>query len=169
MGKEKVAKNDPLFLALGGLDELNSWIGFCRAGSVGNSKLKEVAQSLKNTQESLFIVQAEIAAIGSKMKPKVRVSVEKTEDTEREIACIDAKIPKITRFIIPGESEVSARLDVARTMARRVERAVKEYSTKKLLRPELLQYLNRLSSLLFALARLVNHQLKIKEEHPSYK
>lgn len=193
MGKHKIAKDDALFQLLGGLDELNSWIGFCRAGAAKTSKLKTLAGWLKEVQQALFIIQAEVAALGNGLKPKFKISKEKTAWLEKIIKEIDKKLPPLTKFIIPGASEISARIDVARVLARKTERAGKTLSAptpnkqwrqsrgvqfclcgcggsaNAKLSPELLQYLNRLSSFLFALARWSNYVLKIKEENPSYK
>lgn len=162
-------KDDILFQLLGGLDELNSWLGLCRSGAGRNRKLKEVALILKDIQQSLFVIQAEVAAVGSGNKPRVKVSAGRTEVMEKIIDCIDLKLPPMKKFIIPGGSELSAQIDIARAMARRTERIAAAFSRKKKLTPELMRYLNRLSGLLFALARLANHKLKIKEENPSYK
>ena len=156
MGSKKIAKDDPLFEALGSLDELNSWLGFCRY------------KKLKSIQEDLFIVQAELATVGMGTKSKIQITNAKTEKLEKEIAKIDKITPQIKKFIIPGASELSAKLDVARAFARKAERAVVAYGKKRKLNPEILCYLNRLSSLLFALARLVNYSLKVKEENPRY-
>lgn len=148
MGAKKIAKDDPLFEALGALDELNSWLGFCNY------------KSLKRIQETLFIAQAELGTYS-----KLRVTAEKTRELESEILKIDKIVPQIKKFIIPGGSELSTKLDYARALARRAERA----GVKAHVSPELLQYLNRLSSYLFALARLANFRLKLREENPKYK
>lgn len=169
MAGKKIDKDDLFFYLLGGLDELNSWLGFCRATAAKVTKLKEVVGYLRDIQETLFIAQAEVAAVGSGVASKIKVSSDKTKDLERIIARVDKVLPPLAKFIIPGASELSASLDVARVMARQVERLAKTFSKKKKLRPEFLQYLNRLSSVLFALARFMNFKLKVKEEHPSYK
>jgi len=161
MGVRKIAKDDPLFDALGALDELNSWLGVCRA----SVKLKAKSYKLKAIQETLFIAQAEIAMLGMKKRYTLRVTRAKTEELEREIRRIDAVVPNIKKFIIPGGAELSAKLDYARTLARRAERTLVCIKAN----PDLLAYLNRLSGYLFALARLVNFRLNIKEESPSYR
>lgn len=148
MGARKISKAAPLFEALGALDELNSWLGFCNY------------KKLQFVQETLFIAQAELG-----MHSKLRVTHAKTEELEKEIAKIDKIVPPIKKFIIPGGSELSAKLDFARALARRAERDAVRIKAS----PELLQYLNRLSSLLFAYARLTNFRLKKKEQNPSYR
>ena len=169
MGHKSLSKDSPAFWVLGNLDELNSWIGFCKSAVDPLSEIKEVSALLKEIQESLFIIQAEIAAAASEVQSSIAIGQDKIEHMEQEISKIDSILPPITKFIIAGGSEASARLDVARTIARRVERATKEYSYNNQVKSEILQYMNRLSSFLFALARFVNYKLDIKEENPSYK
>ena len=172
MGAKKIEKDDPLFEALGSLDELNSWIGYCRTDvTLQNLKLKNVQHQLKSIQETLFIAQAELAMMGMERRKNIKYQISniKTKQLEEEIIKIDKAVPQIKQFIIPGASELSAKLDLARAFARRVERAFVAYNRKHPLNPDLLQYLNRLSSILFAHARFVNVVLKKKEENPSYK
>ena len=165
-GKKKLPKDDVLFDVLGNLDELNSWTGFCRTEASA-----DIRAILKEIQETLFMVQADVAAAGFNYKAKSFAGNigQKTSELEMAIGKIDKKLPTIKKFILPGGSEFSARLDVARVIARRAEHsAVRFNNKKKKLQPELLQYLNRLSSVLFALARYVNYKKKIKEENPKY-
>ena len=169
MGKKKIAKDDPLFHVLGSLDELNSWLGLCRANAGKDKRTKEISSILEEIQQTLFICQAEVASVGAGFTPKVKIISAKTKNIEKEINIIDSQIPEITKFIIPGGSELSAHLDVARVLARKNERMARTFARKKKLRPELLQYLNRLSSILFALARFANFKLKVKENNPNYK
>jgi cob(I)alamin adenosyltransferase len=165
VGKTKISKSSPLIEFLGGLDELNSWVGFCRAGGEAH---REVASALKRIQEILFIAQAEVAAIGFGYEKSPHITKAHTEFLEERIKEIDAELPELKKFVLPGGSALSASLDVARANARRVERLAKRYSEEKPLSPDLLQFLNRLSSMFFALARYANFKLNIPEEHPSY-
>ena len=168
----KISKLNPAVQFLGALDELNSWVGFVKAGAklfVKTGKI-EVAAELHQIQESLFVIQAETAknAFGYEKGPVL--GEEKVKELEALIAVIDAELPPLKKFVIPGGSELSARLDLARAMARRTERNAKEYGEKDgvVLSPVIFQYLNRLSSVLFALARYANYMLGEKEEHPKY-
>ncbi|KKU91509.1 MAG: ATP:cob(I)alamin adenosyltransferase [Candidatus Jorgensenbacteria bacterium GW2011_GWA1_48_11] len=175
VGPKKLSKSDPLIDLLGGVDELNSWIGFSKTEAQKRIADEEIdaAAILKNVQESLFIIQAELAALGfgeipgKPSGPKIREA--QTKELERTIETIDAKLPPLKSFVIPGGSELGARLDIARTAARKVERRAKKYGDEKGLPLALLQYLNRLSSLLFALARYANYVQGVPEENPSYK
>ena len=175
IGGKKISKSNKLIDLLGGLDELNSWVGFCRVEAENNFSKKgliDISSVVGQIQESLFVIQAEVAALGfgppagGSKSPKI--SEDKTQYLETIIKEIDSVVPKIEKFIIVGGSELSARLDVARAIARRTERQAKKYSEEKQLREPVLKFLNRLSSILFALARYVNHELGIQEKHPSY-
>lgn len=156
-----LSKSDPIFSALGSLDELNSTIGWCRASS---GKVRKVAEILKNIQRQLYIAQAEIASEKFHFKIPKRMEEQHTVELERIILDLGSKIPEINYFIMPGAGELSARLDLARAIARRAEREV--IKSKKGVNLEVIRYLNRLSSLLFVLARFVNFKLKIKENRP---
>lgn len=173
VNNQAVSKSSALIELLGGLDELNSWLGLARVEaqkfSLKNSKVLP-AQVLKNIQNSLFIIQAEVAARGFGYGKSPEIEEDKIAELEGVIAEIDKVVPKIEKFVIVGGTELSARLDVARAIARRVERFAKKYSDSEesKLREPLLKFLNRLSSALFALARYANHEEGLVEEHPSY-
>jgi cob(I)alamin adenosyltransferase len=172
-GKPRISKATELPEALGTLDELNSFLGLAKVRARKTQDLHvavgkrhwPISELLGDVQETLFIVQAQVAGAPKKVdKPKVT-------HVEKAIAAIEAEIPPITSFSIAGGTELSALLDVTRTLARRAERrvvGVHESGLRKMT-PQSLAYLNRLSSLLFALARLVNHRSGFEEEHPSYR
>ena len=99
-----------------------------------------------------------------------KIKEEKIEHIEKLIQEIEKEIPPVMGFCITGGTELSALLDVARTLSRRAERRVVGVhdSGARVVSPESLAYLNRLSSLLFALARLANHIDGVREENPRY-
>jgi len=173
-GKTTLKKSSLGADLLGSLDELNSWLGLTRVESekeegYRNEELgMSISEILKQTQNSIFVIQAEIASLIFGLGGDKKISADKTKEMEEVIRKIDEVVPAIKNFILPGGSELSARLDVGRTLARKAERLAKKFSEEKELPPELLQYLNRLSSLLFALARYVNHARGIEEENPTY-
>ncbi len=168
-----VPKSVILMELLGNLDELNSWLGFIRVESekfpLQNNV--DVTDTIKTMQENIFTIQAEVAAVAfdSSISKNKKIGREKTAFLEGIIKKIDDILPRLTKFIIPGGTDLAARLDVGRTIARRAERSAKKYSSEKTLSAELLAYLNRLSSALFALARYVNYKFGIQENHPGYK
>ncbi len=191
-GSCRVKKSHPLFVCLGDLDELNSWIGFCRVVAKKTKNISTVPVDLHNVlltiQEQLFIAQAEIArSVSSGALPKMaklangggraslagaggeepHVSADHLLFLENVIKRVDGILPPLNQFVISGGSEVSAALDVARAVSRRAERS---FLTHRALNDSTLlpAFLNRLSSILFALARYANYELHIDEDHPSY-
>ncbi|MBI4118402.1 MAG: ATP:cob(I)alamin adenosyltransferase [Parcubacteria group bacterium] len=130
-----------------------------------NGKEVSVSYILHEVQENLFIVQAQVAGSDKKIVKK------KVTQAERYINTIENIIPPIKGFTIAGATELSALLDVVRTIARRTERrVVLLHDTKeRKLTKDTLAYMNRLSSLLFALARLASHQAGVKERTPTYR
>ncbi len=183
IGDKNFSKSSALMELLGSLDELNSWLGLCRVIARKSFETQpptidlnmksslpslDVADVLKNIQNSLFIIQAEIATLGFGYKKGPQIQEEKTRELEAIIVEVDKVVPKLEKFIIVGGTELSAHLDIGRAIARRVERLANKYSLKKQLREPLLKFLNRLSSVLFVLARYVNYRSGFKEEHPTY-
>jgi cob(I)alamin adenosyltransferase len=160
--QQRISKSSELPEALGSLDELNAFLGLVKMQC---SKEPRIADTLREVQETLFIIQAEVAGADKKVKED---AVKRVEEL---VNGIEKEIPPLKGFSIAGGTEASALLDVARTLARRAERrviAVKEANLREL-SPATMAYLNRLSSLLFALARLANHLAGVTEENPSYK
>lgn len=169
---QRISKSSALPEALGTLDELNSFLGLAKVKAavqdpvvpLGRRKLR-LSGILADIQETLFTVQAEVAGAPKKVG-KVKVN-----QAALVINTIETLIPPITNFTVAGGTELSATLDVARTIARRAERRViglTEQGVRKV-SPNTKAYLNRLSSLLFALARYANESSGIARETPSYK
>lgn len=159
--QKRISKSSELPEALGALDELNAFLGFVKMHS---AKEPRIAAALHDSQETLFVIQAEVAGADKKVKEGAVKNIEKL------VNGIEKEIPRLKGFSIAGGTELSALLDVARTLARRAERrviAVKELGLRELA-PETLAYMNRLSSLLFAFARLANHLAGVVEETPHY-
>lgn len=159
--QQRISKSSEVPEALGALDELNAFLGFVKMRATSAPRIRT---ALHETQQTLFIVQAEVAG-GDKRLPEGTV-----EGVEDVVNGIEQEIPPVKNFCIAGGTELSALLDVARTIARRTERRVVAVHEggHRALAPETLAYLNRLSSLLFALARLANHEAGVKEENPHY-
>lgn len=167
---KKISKSSLVAEALGSLDEINSFLGICKAKSVeGDLSLRlpsgdvSFANILHAVQKNLFIIQAELA--GTPMT----VEEAKVREMEEIINAVEKELPPIRSFFISGGTELAAMFDVARTVARRAERrvvAVKEEG--RVLGQFSLAYMNRLSSLLYAFARLTNHRSGITEQSPDY-
>jgi len=164
--KNRISKSSDVAEALGSLDEINSFLGFCRAKvdaefEFDGKSLKDITHQI---QKDLFIVQAEVAG-AEKTIPRKKVEI-----MEEMINGIEKELPPINSFFIPGANEISAMYDIARTLARRAERrAITAIEAGEIsISPDTKAFLNRLSSLLYALARLVNHLSGTKEEAPTY-
>lgn len=165
VGNKWVNKISPVIIALGALDELNSLLGMIK-----NQKLPfKIRKQLHQMQENLFIIQANFGSLLStrKHKPPAFKS-SKVSQLETEIDKIEKHLKPAKKFIIPGAGLTSAWLDYARAVARRTESHAVTVSEKYNLPDGILAYLNRLSSMLFALARYEAKRLGKKEMHPSY-
>lgn len=155
--QKRVSKSSSVAEALGNLDELNSFLGLVKL------KAGEFSKVIENIQENIFIISAHIAGADKNL------TEEKVKEIEAVIAECEKELPPIKTFTIAGGTELSALLDFARTLARRAERrVVAVHDELNSISPEVLKYLNRLSSILFALARLTNLRSGIKESSPSY-
>ena len=168
---QRISKSSAVTEALGTLDETNSFLGIVKAKlaernitlfSVGPERAGDIIQEM---QENLFIIQAEVAGADK------HIGEEKIREAEDLVLGIEKEIPTVTTFLISGVSIESAELDFARTLARQAERRVVAVAEEGLVKisVETLAYLNRLSSLLYALARLSAHKSGIQENSPSYK
>ncbi len=156
--QKRVSKSSTIAEALGNLDELNSFLGIVKI------KAGELAPALETIQENIFIICAHIAGADKNL------TEEKVKEIENIIAECEKELPPIKAFTIAGGTELSALLDFARTLARKAERRVVAiHDELGKISPEILKYLNRLSSVLFALARLTNLRSGITESSPSYK
>jgi cob(I)alamin adenosyltransferase len=149
----RVRKNHPRVAAYGDIDELNASLGWCRAAAAGT-----IAERLEPIQHELFVLGAELATpAGSRQSGRVPlISSEASRRLETWIDEATAAVTPLRNFILPGGSEAAARLHMARTCCRRAERAVIGLAHDESVRPEAVVYLNRLSDLLFAWARLAN-------------
>lgn len=158
---QRISKSSAVTEALGALDEINSFLGVVKM----NVRAGAVATTLADVQQNLFIVQAEVAGADKHIEEK---SVREIEDI---INTIEKRLPPITTFFVSGGTELSALVDFARTLARRAERRVVGVSDEGIvsIHKDTLAYLNRISSLLYALARQVNLDSGITEESPRYK
>lgn len=165
IGKKKFPKDHPVLEALGELDELNSFVGFARSFF----KNKKLSQKLENVQQNLFIIQARLAWILFTKFKSPQLVEEKIQDMEKEIQDLEKKIKPERSFVLPGTNTSSALLHLLRSVARRVERKAFVVSKNHKVPQEILTYLNRLSSYLYALARMEAFRKNNKETKPTYK
>lgn len=163
---KRVSKSAPIFEALGMLDELNTLTGWCRVAAPRELEAggKSVHDILLDVQDHLFTLQAEVAGA---QKSVLKKSVDAMNSLIREI---EESLPEVKSFLVPGGTEFSARLDVARAVSRRVERRLMQLheSGERVISDSGRAYANRLSSLFYALVRLENHRAGVSERPPRY-
>jgi len=147
----RVSKLDCRIGAFGTVDELNSSIGVVLAGEVPDG----MREPLERIQNELFDVGADLSVPWG-VTDRLRVEQGMIDRLEADCDAFNAELPELRSFILPGGTEASARLHVARTICRRAERDVLLGSEEVELNPLVLRYLNRLSDLLFILARAGN-------------
>jgi cob(I)alamin adenosyltransferase len=148
-----VPKDDPRVQAYGEVDELNAWIGFVVAIHLPTFE----SNVLETIQRDLFTIGAELATPNA-AKLRTSLNVATVSALEDVIDSYDPKLKPLKNFILPGGSPKGAALHVARTVCRRAERAVVALAHTEQINPLIINYLNRLSDLLFVLARAVNMQ-----------
>jgi len=155
---QSISKSSAITESLGCLDETNSYLGVIKS-KIDNEN-KELIHKIQN---DLFIIQAEVAGAEKK------ISSEEVKYLEEVINNIEKELPPIKSFLISGANEISASFDFARTLARRAERRVVAVSEEEITKidSETLIYLNRLSSLLYALARKFAQESG-EEKSPKY-
>ncbi len=155
-GGTRVGKDDPRVAAYGEVDELNALLGLVRA-QTAEASLRRLLHAL---QRDLFALGAQLADPSARVgtrRQKAAVNEATVRRLERAIDARQRKLPRLTSFILPGGSATGALLHFARTVCRRAERSVVALARQQALDPRLVVYLNRLSDLLFVLARSENH------------
>ncbi len=158
----RVRKDDPRVAAYGDVDELNSLLGIARAG-LADQQLNE---SLGKIQNELFIVGADLATPLGVQVP--RVGEDHVAEMERQIDLLLEELEPLREFILPGGTQPGATLHLARTVARRAERSVVTLAAQSAINEHALKYLNRLSDLLFVMARVANKRSGMREESANF-
>jgi cob(I)alamin adenosyltransferase len=147
----RVPKLDPRIRAFGAVDELNSHLGMVLAGHVPAA----LRAALERVQNELFDVGASLS-VPWEREGRLRMEQSQIDRLEADCDRFNAELPELRSFVLPGGSETAARLHVARAVCRRVEREALAAADEVELDPLALVYLNRLSDLLFILARAAN-------------
>jgi cob(I)alamin adenosyltransferase len=156
-GGGRVPKSDPRVEAYGEIDELNAVLGWALA-SIGDASIAEMVAWI---QPDLFAIGAHLATPGSpeRRRPALpELPFDHARVMEQWIDTAETELPELRSFILPGGSPGGAALHLARTVCRRAERRVVALAALEPVAPAILVYLNRLSDLLFVLARLANHR-----------
>ena len=156
-GGTRVRKSDPRVAAYGDVDELNACLGVVRAQAGLDA---EVAELIAHVQKDLFAIGARLADPAERIAERVTKVAVGDEDIRRLEDWIDrfeAELPPLRRFILPGGSAPGALLHLSRTVCRRAERGIVGLGAGSV-EAHVVVYINRLSDLLFVLARAVNHR-----------
>jgi cob(I)alamin adenosyltransferase len=158
VGGARISKSSARVDAYGEVDELNSVIGIARARSI-DPQIDEVLGVIQN---DLFTLGADLASPSDVSVPRIEESfITKLEQFADQFL---SELEPLKEFILPGGIDAGATLHLARTVARRAERRVVALSEAEQLNPETIVYLNRLSDLLFILARVINHRSGVPEK-----
>ncbi len=149
-GGKRVLKCEELVDVYGSMDELNSWIGL-------------ISSDIQSTdvQGFLAFIQADLLTIGSQLagwKTDINNLPYRVKEMEARIDVLDDTLPKLHNFILPGGTMLASTIHLARAVCRRVERQAVALNQKQSVDAKILVYLNRLSDLLFMLARFINHE-----------
>jgi cob(I)alamin adenosyltransferase len=145
----RVAKDDPRIEAIGDVDELNSIIGLLLCATLP----EDIRACLLDIQHRLFDLGGELSMPGTALVGDTRVTA-----LEAVLDRLNAELPPLKDFILPGGSPAAAHCHVARAVCRRAERRVRTLAGTATLNPAGIRYLNRLSDLLFVMARYLNKQ-----------
>jgi cob(I)alamin adenosyltransferase len=154
----RVSKLDSRIAAFGAVDELNAIIGLALVGDPP----PELAAPLRRMQNDLFDVGADLSVPAS-VEGRLRVTQGQVDELEHECDRFNASLDELRSFVLPGGAETAALLHVARTVCRRAERAALAAAAEHDLDPLTTVYLNRLSDLLFILARSANRAAGVPE------
>lgn len=145
----RLPKDHPRFHAIGDVDEANAAIGLAVAALDADAPARALLQAVQN---DLFDLGADLAT-PTEVAGALRLAADATARLEEHIDQLSDALGPLTSFVLPGGSQAAAHLHMARTVVRRAERSALSLHTEAALNPEILKYLNRLSDLLFQLAR----------------
>jgi cob(I)alamin adenosyltransferase len=165
-GGGRVRKSDARIECYGTVDELNAALGVAKtAASAGAGGDGEIARAILRVQNELFVVGSHLST--PEDSPSTR-SLPALDDAmigrlEMEIDAAEAELPALRNFILPGGAELGARLHLARTVCRRAERVLVDFSMERPVSGTILTYMNRLSDWLFVMARLANKRCGVTD------
>lgn len=162
-GAGRVRKSDPRVAAYGDVDELNSVLGFAMACD----PIDREGELLASVQHDLFAIGGQLASPEpekvSKALQKAHIDSDRVATLEAAIDRADDELEELTAFVLPGGTQKAAAFHVARTVCRRAERSIVTLSATQPVLPIIVVYLNRLSDLLFTLARIANHRAGVPD------
>lgn len=155
-GGGRVPKHNPRIEAYGTVDETNSFVGLARAHAQSHPQSERLHALLEPVQSELFVLGADLATPAGSRARTTRIDQDAVDRLERAIDDLEADLPALKHFILPGGSLTASTLHVARTVCRRAERLVVEAASQDAISSLAAIYLNRLSDFLFVAARWAN-------------
>ena len=156
-GGQRVPKDGPRIEAYGTVDELNSFLGAARVAAM-EARLPALAAILLRVEHELFNLGSILATLPEDVHPKqARVTDAEVAQLESEIDRMNAELPALGSFVLPGGCRLNAELHICRTVCRRAERATVALGRVETVPPEAVRYLNRLSDALFVWSRWASH------------
>ena len=162
-GAGRVSKNHPRIEAYGTVDETNATLGIVRALMKGEPGEEQLHPLLTQLQNELFVLGSDLATPLNARVKIPRITSAHVVTLEQTIDIFEGPLPPLKTFIMPGGTAAAAMLHLARTVCRRAERRTLSAHVTEELNPQAAIYLNRLSDLLFILARWVNNEAKTDE------
>lgn len=164
VGGQRVAKDDVRLECYGTVDELNAFVGMARQSASESPALEPLARILTRVQHELFNLGSILATLPADVHPRQpRVTAAHVAQLEEEIDRMNAGLPPLNSFVLPGGSRLNAELHACRTICRRAERRLVELARAGQAGPEAVAYLNRLSDAFFVWSRWANRQLGVPE------
>ncbi len=158
----RLSKDDTRVIAYGTTDELNCFVGVA-ISQLDKEVFPDIVSELEKIQHELFDCGGDLAMLKATKEHPFKASEDMISFLEERIDAYIVEAPELERFILPGGSPASASLHVCRTVTRRAERYVTKLYREDSINPVVLKYLNRLSDYFFAIARVVNHRLGVKD------
>lgn len=167
-GGQRVPKDTLRIECYGTIDELNSFVGLAcvsaREFIPTHPALSQLAEILERVQHELFNLGSVLATLPADLHPKQpRITEAEVKQLERDLDALNAGLPELRSFVLPGGSRLNAELHVCRTVCRRAERLLVSLSHTEDAGGSAIQYLNRLSDAFFVWSRWVNRQLGAEE------
>ena len=159
VGGVRISKDSLRVQAYGNVDELNSVLGVARAFM----KDDEINSLLEGLQRDLFAAGADLASLTESERDVPRITKDMIDSLEKTIDRFQEQLLPLKAFILPGGTQAGALLHLARSVARRAERSIVALNKTEKVNEQMIPYMNRLSDLLFVVARVVNHRAGTSE------
>jgi cob(I)alamin adenosyltransferase len=163
-GGQRVPKDSPRIEAYGTVDELNSFAGLARATAADAPALADLSTILLRVQHELFNLGSILATLPADVHPRqARITEVEIAQLETEMDRMNAELPALRSFVLPGGSRLNAELHVCRTVCRRAERKATALAREEQIPAEAVKYLNRLGDAFFVWSRWASHRTGVPE------